>query len=467
MSLVPLLVAVGQGVFLQAGSAVDPLRDRPILILCVFEFCLAGACITLWRAAPDFKVFRGLGAYFVLTGVDHVLQYFTGYNVRPYVGAFTSLILVEAAADALQETRRAWTRLLWPFYALQLIAGFVPALAFARNAAIDVSEAALFWISWGGLRRGGRVRLMAAAFALFTLSRLTISTDFNRLTSIPMYVEIAGWRTYVTSPVNVLLGILTLVVCFHDLLRDRREKQRLASEMEAARTVQQVLVPEAIPEVAGFAIESVYRPAGEVGGDFFQILPTAAGGVLIVIGDVSGKGMPAAMTVALLVGTVRTLAHFVQSPGEILAAMNQRMLARSAGGFTTCLVLRVDSDGTFTAANAGHLAPYLDGRELALENCLPLGLAPGTIYAESRFDLASGAQLTLLTDGVVEARDKDGRLFGFDRTAELSAGPAEKLTGAAQDFGQEDDITVVTVIRADAREPDLPPVEAPEATASA
>src|SRR5208283_288546 len=105
--------------------------------------------------------------------------------------------------------------------------------------------------------------------------------------------------------------------------------------------------------------------AGEVGGDFFQFLPIRSGGVLVVIGDVSGKGMPAAMTVSLLVGTVRTLAHYTQSPREILAAMNQRMLARSQGGFTTCLVLRADADGTLTAANAGHLSPYLDGAEFA------------------------------------------------------------------------------------------------------
>src|SRR5215469_205602 len=109
MSLVLLQAAVS--LVLPSASAVDPLRDRPILILFVFEFCLAGAYFTLWRAAPDFKVFRGMGAYFALTGVDHVLQYFTGRGMQIYIGAATSLILVEAAADAMQETRRRWTRL--------------------------------------------------------------------------------------------------------------------------------------------------------------------------------------------------------------------------------------------------------------------------------------------------------------------------------------------------------------------
>ena len=215
--------------------------------------------------------------------------------------------------------------------------------------------------------------------------------------------------------------------------------------MEAARTVQQVLIPEAIPSVPGFQIESAYKPASEVGGDFFQILPTAGGGVLAAIGDVSGKGMPAAMTVSLLVGTFRTLAHYTQSPGAILAAMNQRMLVRSSGGFTTCLVLRADADGTVTVANAGHLAPYLGGKEMPVENGLPLGISAESTYAESKFHLASGQQITLCTDGVVEARNNGGALFGFERAAGISGQSAEGIALAAQAFGQEDDITVLTV----------------------
>jgi serine phosphatase RsbU (regulator of sigma subunit) len=218
-------------------------------------------------------------------------------------------------------------------------------------------------------------------------------------------------------------------------------------EYRNARAVQQVLIPDEIPAIPGFNIQSVYKPFGEVGGDFFQILPLKNGGLLAVIGDVSGKGMPAAMTVSLLVGTVRTLAHFVESPGEILAAMNVRMLGRSQGGFTTCLVLRVDAEGAIAVANAGHIAPYLDGRELTIENGLPLGLAANTTYSESTFQLAEGGQITLLTDGVVEARDSSGSLFGFERTAALSAEPAETVAASAQQFGQDDDITVLTVTR--------------------
>jgi serine phosphatase RsbU (regulator of sigma subunit) len=224
-----------------------------------------------------------------------------------------------------------------------------------------------------------------------------------------------------------------------------RQQALLEGELAAAREVQQVLVPDEIPATPGFEIHSVYKPAGQVGGDFFQIIPLDGGAVLIAIGDVSGKGMPAAMTVSLLVGALRTLADFTHSPGEILAAMNQRMLTRSGGGFTTCLVLRAGPGGAIVAANAGHLAPYLGGAELNLDSGLPLGLSPGSTYPESAFSLAGQEQLTLLTDGVLEARAPDGELFGFARTQAISTHSAESIAGAAQRFGQDDDITVLTL----------------------
>jgi hypothetical protein len=256
------------------------------------------------------------------------------------------------------------------------------------------------------------------------------------------------------NPVSsrTLTGTLLLVALVYAVYRysaeNHRQQARLEEEIRNARAVQQVLIPEAIPATPGFKVESVYRPADEVGGDFFQILPLRGGGVLSVIGDVSGKGIPAAMTVSLLVGTVRTLAHYTQSPAEILAAMNQRMLARSHdGGFTTCLILRADPDGKITAANAGHLAPYLKCQEMTLESGLPLGLSATAVYTESTTQLADGEQLTLLTDGVVEARSKSGELFGFDRTSAIAADTAESIAQAAQKFGQQDDITVLTLSR--------------------
>jgi hypothetical protein len=271
-----------------------------------------------------------------------------------------------------------------------------------------------------------------------------------------------GWTLYntMTQPLFTVGGvdismqaILSLVlVCsiayaiYRYMVEQGQRQTVLEHEYRNARAVQQVLIPDEIPSVPGFAIQSVYKPYGEVGGDFFQIL-AAKDGVLAVIGDVSGKGMPAAMTVSLLVGTIRTLAHYTENPGEILKAMNQRMLGRSQGGFTTCLVLRADRNGTLRIANAGHIAPYLEGKELSLESGLPLGLSAETTYAESIFQLAPGEQLTLLTDGVVEAREKTGALLGFERTAALSTQPVEAIAAAAEAFGQDDDITVLTLTR--------------------
>jgi hypothetical protein len=266
--------------------------------------------------------------------------------------------------------------------------------------------------------------------------------------------------------VDAIFLIAMLAILIFRFTRTRRHEERLAGEFEAARTVQQILIPEAIPAVPGFRIEAVYKPFSEVSGDFFQILNAKAadGGssALVVIGDVSGKGMPAAMAVSLLVGTVRTLAHFTQSPGEILSAMNQRMVGRLHHGFTTCLALRADSDGKCILASAGHLAPYRKAAELVLENGLPLGLSENSTYPEVTIQLSEGESLTLITDGVVEARAKSGELFGFDRAAEISTLAAEFIARTAQAFGQDDDITVLKLTRSHTGEESEMDVIAPE-----
>jgi serine phosphatase RsbU (regulator of sigma subunit) len=136
--------------------------------------------------------------------------------------------------------------------------------------------------------------------------------------------------------------------------------------------------------------------------------------------------------------------------------MNRRMLSRSQGGFTTCVVLLIEPQGSVIVANAGHLAPYLAGQEIAVENGLPLGITAETDYPEVNIQLPVGAQLTLYTDGVVEARARSGELFGFDRAAALSMQPAEVIAQTAQSFGQDDDITVLTVRLASALAPETP-----------
>lgn len=266
----------------------------------------------------------------------------------------------------------------------------------------------------------------------------TVNGRYNQVSTWPFPFSVPQGADFLFE--LALLGVLLL-----RFARIRREQQRLASELEAAREVQHVLVPDEVPAVPGFPIDCIYRPASEVGGDFFQIIALPEGGALAAIGDVSGKGMPAAMTVSLLVGTLRTLVHYTHQPAEILAAMNQRLLGRASGGFTTCLVARLEADGRCTIANAGHLPPYADGREIGVDNGLPLGLTPHSEYTATQLTLSPGSRLTFLTDGVVEAQSPTGELYGFDRTRDISTQSAEAIAAAAQSFGQEDDITVLTL----------------------
>jgi hypothetical protein len=431
---------------------IEQVQNIPTAIEAAMLGCLGVAFLALWRAAPDYGVFRNLGIYYVIICVHQYLQYFGG-NV-PYLSlrAITAALLVEIAGEAMRVPNRRWTRFFWPIYLFAAIAVWFPSMAFVSDWAIDIPAIPLMILIVQGFRHGNaRDRMLAVVFSIYLFIRMTQATGIQRLTGLGVAVPIGPWRWAVLTTTAFLLGIATLVIFVRDLIRDRREKQRMAAELEAGRAVQHVLVPNDVPAIHGFNIQAVYKPFGEVGGDFFQVLPVkshgGAGGVLVVIGDVSGKGMPAAMMVSLLVGTLLTLAESTCSPAEILTGLNHRLQGRSRGGFTTCLVLRADPNGTLTIANAGHIAPYIGGKELPLENGLPLGLAAETVYAESTFQLAQGQRLTLVTDGVAEARDKSGALFGFDRTAAISSQSADQIAKTAELYGQDDDITVLTVAR--------------------
>ncbi len=246
-----------------------------------------------------------------------------------------------------------------------------------------------------------------------------------------------------------LIFLVTFGILQRRFVRVSHTEQRTASELEAARVIQNLLIPHELPTVPGLRFGSVYHPALEVGGDFFQILPSPSG-TLIALGDVSGKGVPAAMTVALLVGTLRSAAEYSDSPAAILAALNRVAHGRGTG-FTTCLLLSVDrSAARLVVASAGHLEPYLDGIALAIEANLPLGVTPEIQFAEQIFDFHPGQVLTLLTDGVVEAFHPHTReLFGFERAQAVSHLTAEGIAAAISTFTAaatpSDDITILTV----------------------
>lgn len=248
--------------------------------------------------------------------------------------------------------------------------------------------------------------------------------------------------------IAAIVLLISIVFAVDSYSADQSKRQgMLEQEFKNAGEVQRVLVPETPPTVPGFTLTSAYRPAQEVGGDFFQIIPLDDKTTLIVLGDVSGKGLRAAMAVSLIVGVVRMVAESTASPAEILAGLNRRLFGRMQGGFATCLVMRLEDGGGCTVASAGHPAPFVSGDELALPGALPQGITPAVEYEEMTFSLRPGDHVSLYTDGLLEARSQAGEVYGFDRLKPLfrSRPSADAAAEAAVRFGQDDDITVLTL----------------------
>lgn len=307
-----------------------------------------------------------------------------------------------------------------------------------------------------GNREAGILLIPTIAFSLYIYVTYTLALLFR----IPAWSKAALHgldliQRFPAGPFAISLdnvsGVLsTIALSIIIVLRASRTSRiqaQLEGELEAAREVQQVILPERMESIPGFTIESVYAPAQQVVGDFFQIIPTSDGGLLLVIGDVAGKGLPAAMLVSVMVGAIRATAEFTQAPHEILASLNERLVGRSRGGFSTALAAHFSRDGFLEIANAGHLSPYIDGHELELPGALPLGILSRSTYQITRAFLAPGSRITFCSDGVVEAQNAEGELFGFDRSQQIATQPATEIAASAKSFGQSDDITVVAITR--------------------
>jgi hypothetical protein len=304
----------------------------------------------------------------------------------------------------------------------------------------------VFW-SVRLLRRGSaEQRVLACGVLLYaaTIARVIAGQ------LIPVWFQpssamfIGPYMIAAPTVINVALCVATLFALIGALLKDRRERSRLASEIEAGRSVQQLLLQA--PQTAGeLSIDAEYLPAAELGGDFWQTLRTADGAQIVTVGDVSGKGLKAAMQVSLIVGALRNRKS--DEPGALLAELNRVAVESLKGGFVTAVVARIEG-GIVTIAGAGHPAPYLDGVEIAIGSGLPLGIDADGVYSESTLSL--GEVLTFVSDGVIEATNAKSELFGFDRTAAIARQSAREIAEAAHAWGQNDDITVVTVRRAKA-----------------
>jgi ABC-type arginine transport system permease subunit len=289
--------------------------------------------------------------------------------------------------------------------------------------------------------------ITSVRIALSQGSRYTHWTIAAKINAPLFHINGNAFNLITLANTGLLLSIIYAV--YRYMLESSERQGAMEQELRSAQELQQVLIPDALPSLPGYSVTSAYQPAQEVGGDFFQVIPTKAGSTLLVLGDVSGKGLRAAMTVSLIVGSLRTLAEFYPQPADILAGLNRRLCGRLHGGFTTCLVLRLDPDGACVLANAGHPSPFLNQQEIEMPGALPLGVVADSLYEERSIQLQPGDHFVLYTDGLLEARTPTGELFSFTRLQSLieDRPSAEQALKVATDFGQEDDITILTLTR--------------------
>ena len=248
--------------------------------------------------------------------------------------------------------------------------------------------------------------------------------------------------------------------------QELRERELVEQELQVARGIQQASLPNEVPKLEGWQISPYYQPAREVGGDFYDFHLLSDGRLGVVVGDATGKGVPAALVMSTTCGMLQLAARALGSPtsGEVLAQVNETLLARIPQNmFVTCFYALLDPEsGTLRYANAGHDLPYLrrvggDAEELRARG-MPLGLIPSMNYEQKEIVLEGGEAALFYSDGLVEAHDPKGEMFGFPRLRALIAQHGEEraladflleelYTFVEEGWEQEDDITLLTLRR--------------------
>ena len=248
------------------------------------------------------------------------------------------------------------------------------------------------------------------------------------------------------------------------LEQEIRERERVEQELRVARSIQQASLPNVVPSLEGWKISPFYQPAREVGGDFYDFLELIDGRLGIVVGDATGKGVPAALVMASARSMLRAVAQAADSPGDVLSRVNDALVTDIPPNmFVTCFYAILEpKSGHLVYANAGHDLPYLRRRSGAAEELrargMPLGLMPGMDYEEKEVVLEKGEEALFYSDGLVEAHDPEGEMFGFPRLRTLVAEHGkersleetllkELYSFVGQGWEQEDDITLLTLKR--------------------
>ena len=295
----------------------------------------------------------------------------------------------------------------------------------------------------------------------------------NTANSPAYHPQIQTDSEFVVGLANLVSQVATAIRMRREIqARERRLKQeayareRIEQELHVARSIQQASLPKEVPTLEGWQISPFYQPAKEVGGDFYDFHLISEGRVGVVVGDATGKGVPAALVMSTTCGMLQAVSQAIasSSPGQILARVNETLLARIPSNmFVTCFYCILDpKSASLRYANAGHDAPYLlhgghTTEELRARG-MPLGLMPGMSYEEEETILEAGSRALFYSDGLVEAHDPDGEMFGFPRLQRLvGQSGKESSLGAflleelysfvGEGWEQEDDITLVTLER--------------------
>ena len=281
----------------------------------------------------------------------------------------------------------------------------------------------------------------------------------NTFTDVVHHRIVGGKIVEERSRVDVLSIMLPA------LEQQMRERERVEQELQVARRIQQSSLPKEVPELEGWQISPFYQPAREVGGDFYDFHFLSEGRVGIVVGDATGKGVPAALVMSTTCGMLQLAARALDSPspGEVLAQVNETLFARiPANMFVTCFYAVLEpNSGRLSYANAGHDLPYLHHRgecEELRARGMPLGLMPGRGYEEKKTILEAGERALFYSDGLVEAHDPKGEMFGFSRLrARVAEHGGERsledflleelYSFVGEGWEQEDDITLLTLKR--------------------
>jgi len=446
--------------------ALSPIEGAVFLLLALGAFSL-----TFFDRAD--RVYLWMGTIFLLRVAVHCMSIIGTWT--QLLGGETGNAITEVLLDPLSYA--GWVMVWWIWFGLRRPA-WLPRAAFALAALLALSNALgadyffivvshpvsaasdivsllvrlfflaiLLWI----LVQGIRVQGVEGWLALPAVVLLGIARFSRELALLHIQVEWFpfGAQVGLGDFASLLMAVVLVLLLLRRLLASLEKQRQMALDVRQAQELQLVIVPRERISFAGLEIDSLYRPAREVGGDFFQILPHPTDGSLLIVGgDVAGKGLRAGMLVALVVGAIRTAVDTSADPAFVLHALNKRLCGQRDAQ-ATCLALTIAGNGAVTLVNAGHLPPYLNGEPVKMEGALPLGMLPDSVFSTTNFQLAPADRLVLLSDGIPEAMNPGGQLYGFERLHDLmqSRPSAAELAAAAQAFGQQDDISVISITR--------------------